>query len=174
MNEDQLYQMLMGEYNNSQPAQDYVSSASANINNLTRQRARKLMSQYSTTGMGRSGLGGAALNDIYSTAGQNLSQVAAQGEQMQQQARQNALHGLLGLYEFNQQNNPSFGQVLGGIGGSLAGSLLGPAGAAIGGGLGSKLAGLIGGNSQGSQGIPSDISSYAPMMPTPQLSNYGG
>ena len=144
MDENQLYQMLMGEYNNPQPAQDYISTASANINNLTRKRARNLMSQYSTTGMGRSGIEGAALNDVYSNAGQNLSQVAAQGEQMRAQERQNALHSLLGLYEFNQQNNPSFGQILGGIGGTLAGSLLGPVGAGIGGSIGRAIFGGVG------------------------------
>ena len=113
MNENDLYQMLMGEYNNPQPAQDYISTASANINNLTRKRARNLMSQYSTTGMGRSGIEGAALNDVYSNAGQNLSQVAAQGEQMRAQERMQALSKMLGLYEFNQSQQPNWGDVLG-------------------------------------------------------------
>lgn len=112
MDLDQIQSLLMGELNNNQPYKDYVSSASANINNLTRKRVRDLLSKYSTTGLGRSGISGAALNGVYSTAGQNLSNVAAQGATMQAQNRQQILSQMLGLAEY-QDSKPGFGSILG-------------------------------------------------------------
>ena len=143
MDESTIQQMLMSAYNND-PSKDYVSTATGSINDQTRKRVRDLLSKFSTTGMGRSGISGAATNDIYSNAGQQISQVGAQGEQMQAQNQQNILGKLLGLYEYQDQKT-SFGDVLGGMAGVFGGSLLGGAGGA----LGKGLAGLItGGNKQ--------------------------
>src|ERR1035437_3045856 len=110
--------MLLQEYGNNQPANDYVSSATAGINNQTRKRVKDLLGKFSTTGMGRSGISGAAQNDIYSNAGQNISQVNAQGEQMTQQNHMQTLSQLLGLAEYQDQK-PGFGDVLGAVGGKL-------------------------------------------------------
>ncbi len=51
MDYENIMNMLQGLYTKN-PAQNYVASASANINNLTRKRSKDLLSRYSTTGMG--------------------------------------------------------------------------------------------------------------------------
>jgi hypothetical protein len=89
--------------------------------------------------MGRSGLGGVQANNAYASGNQQLSQVAAQGEQINQQNRSDMLNQLLGLYKFNQ-SQPSLGSTLLGIGSDIAG---------FGGGAG--LAKLISGGGGGSQ-----------------------
>jgi hypothetical protein len=138
MEENQIYDMLMNEYNNSQPYMNYVTSATASINNNTRKRVRDLLSRYSTTGMGRSGISGSALNDIYSNAGESISSVGANAATMEAQNRQAILGKLLGLYQY-EDSKTGVGDVLGDIGGNLIGSVTGGFGSKI----GDKLAGLI-------------------------------
>lgn len=140
MDLDQIQNMLMSEYNNNSPANDYVSSATAGINNQTRKRVQDLLGKFSSTGMGRSGISGAAQSDIYSNAGQNISQVNATGEQMTQQNHMQVLSQLLGLSEY-QDAKPNFLDAIAGIGGKLGGSALGGVGSAA----GTKLSGLLGG-----------------------------
>jgi len=140
MDLDQIQNMLMSEYNNNSPANDYVSSATAGINNQTRKRVKDLLGKFSTTGMGRSGISGAAQNDIYSNAGQNISQVNAQGEEMTQRNHMQLLSQLLGLAEY-QDSKPGFGDVLGAVGGKLLGSATGGVGAGAGNYLSKQLFG---------------------------------
>jgi hypothetical protein len=138
MDESQVYDLLMSEYNNSQPYQDYTSTATASINNQTRKRVRDLLSKFSTTGMGRSGISGAAMNDIYSNAGESISSVGANAATMEAQNRQAILGKLLGLYEY-EDNKTNFGDVLGFVGGNLLGSATGGFGSK----LGNKLSDLL-------------------------------
>ena len=140
MDLDQIQNMMMSEYQNNQPANDYVSSATAGINNQTRKRVKDLLGKFSTTGMGRSGISGAAQNDIYSNAGQNISQVNAQGEEMTQRNHMQLLSQLLGLAEY-QDSKPGFGDVLGAVGGKLLGSATGGVGAGAGNYLSKQLFG---------------------------------
>jgi len=135
MDAGQLQQMLQSQYDNSTPVNDYISSASAGINNQTNKRVRDLMSRFSNTGMSRSGISGASLNDIYSNAGGQLSNVASQGEMMNMQNRSQILNQMLGLYKYQDQK-PTWGDVAGGVAGSLLGSATGGFGTAIGGALG--------------------------------------
>ena len=140
MDLDQIQNMLMSEYNNNSPANDYVSSATSGINNQTRKRVKDLLGKFSTTGMGRSGISGAAQNDIYSNAGQQISQVNAQGEQMTQQNHMQTLSQLLGLSEY-QDSKSGFGDILGAISGKLVGSATGGLGAGAGNYLSKQLFG---------------------------------
>ena len=140
MDLDQIQNMLMQEYGNNTAANDYVSSATAGINNQTRDRVKKLLSKFSTTNMGRSGISGAAQNDIYSNAGQQISQVNAQGEQMTQQNHMQTLSQLLGLSEY-QDSKSGFGDILGAISGKLVGSATGGLGAGAGNYLSKQLFG---------------------------------
>jgi len=138
MDLDQIQNMLMSEYNTNSPANDYVSSATAGINQQTRKRVQDLLGKFSSTGMGRSGISGAAENDIYSNAGQNISQVNAQGEEMTQNNHMQILSQLLGLEEYKDAK-PNFLDTIAGIGGKLGGSALGGVGSAA----GTKLSGLL-------------------------------
>jgi hypothetical protein len=138
MDLDQIQNMLMSEYNTNSPANDYVSSATAGINQQTRKRVQDLLGKFSSTGMGRSGISGAAENDIYSNAGQNISQVNAKGEEMTQNNHMQVLSQLLGLSEY-QDSKPGFGDVLGAVGGKLLGGATGGLGSALGGGLANLL-----------------------------------
>jgi hypothetical protein len=140
MDLDQIQNMLMSEYNTNSPANDYVSSATAGINQQTRKRVQDLLGKFSSTGMGRSGISGAAENDIYSNAGQNISQVNAKGEEMTQNNHMQVLSQLLGLGEY-EDAKPNFLDTIAGIGGKLGGSALGGVGSAA----GTKLSGLLGG-----------------------------
>lgn len=142
--------MLIEAYNNPAPFRNYVSTATTGINEQTRKRVRDLLGKFSTTGMGRSGISGAALGDIYSGAGQNISEVGARGATMEAQNRNQILNQLLGLAEYQDQK-VGFGDVLGFLGGELGGSVLGKVGGALGGkltdllGLGNKSQSNIGG-----------------------------
>lgn len=138
MNLDKIEQMLMQSMDNNQPYQDYMSTAVGGINNQTKKRIRALLSKFSNTGMARSGISGAAENDIYSNAGEQIQNVSAQGGLMQQQNRNQILAQLLGLAEY-QDSKPGFLDFLGGIGGNIVGSATGGLGTAI----GSKLAKLL-------------------------------
>lgn len=120
MDADQLYQLIMGQMNNNQAGNDYTATASANINNATNKNVKGLQSKFATTGLGRSGIGGAAINDAYATGNEGLSQAAAQGEQINQQNRSDMLNKLLGLYQFDQ-SQPNLGNTLLGIGSNIAG-----------------------------------------------------
>ena len=140
MDLDQIQNMLMQEYGNNTAANDYVSSATSGINNQTRKRVKDLLGKFSTTGMGRSGISGAAQNDIYSNAGQQISQVNAQGEQMTQQNHMQTLSQLLGLSEY-QDSKSGFGDILGAISGKLVGSATGGLGAGAGNYLSKQLFG---------------------------------
>ena len=133
-----IEQMLLSEYGNNTAANDYASSATAGINDLTRKRVKDLLGKFSTTGMGRSGISGAATNDVYSSAGQNISDVNARSEQMTQQNHMQVLSQLLGLSEY-QDSKPNFLDVLAGVGGKVGGSALGGVGAGAGNHLSSKL-----------------------------------
>ena len=138
--------MLMGDYNNSLPVQNYVSAASTGINNQTNKAIRDLWSRFATTGMSRSGIGGAAANQIYSGAGQNLSNVAAQGEVMQQQARENDINKLLGIAQY-EDSKPTFGDYIGSILGQVGGTALGALTGGLSTGLTGGLSSLLGGGS---------------------------
>jgi len=139
MSADDLYSLIMGQMNNNQPGNDYTATASANINNATNANVRNQQANLAASGMGRSGLGGVQANNAYASGNQQLSQVAAQGEQMNQQNRSDMLNQLLGLYK-SQQSQPSLTSTLLGVGGTVAGSFFGPVGAVVGSQLG-KLAG---------------------------------
>jgi hypothetical protein len=138
MDLNEIESMLMSAYGNDKPVQDYVSTATTGINNLTRKRVRDLLSKFSTTGMGRSGISGAAMNDIYSNAGESISEVGARGEEITANNRSRIIGQLLGLAEYQDQKT-NVGDVLGFLGGTLGGSILGP----VGGAIGSKLGKLI-------------------------------
>lgn len=123
MDYGQIMNMLQGLYSQN-PAQQYVSSASANINNLTRKRARDMLSRYAITGLGRSGVSGTALNDVYSSAGQELSDVAARGAEMDFNNKYNLINSMLQVQQLENQPSPwglLLGQLLSGglqLGGS--------------------------------------------------------
>lgn len=143
-----LYQ---SEYNNPTAGKEFVSSASSQIQNLTKKRVRDLLSKFSTTGMSRSGISGVAQNDIYSNAGEQLSGVAAQGAQMDENTRMKALQGMEGIAQYEDQK-PTFLDFLG----SMAGQVGGMAG-----GMGlSKLFGMGGGGQQ--RGDPLSFGYQAP------------
>ena len=125
--------------------QEFTSTATANINRLTNKRVRDLLSRFATTGLNRSGISGAALSDVYSTAGQNLSDVAARGAELDFQSRQAIINQLLGLEQLKFQREQAdfdIGDILGAVGGGFAGSVLGPVGA----GAGRKISDLLFGN----------------------------
>ena len=119
-----IMNMLQGLYAND-PSQAYVGSATAAINNQTKKRVKDLQSKFSTTGMSRSGISGAAENDIYSNAGQNLSEVNAKGEEMNMNNKMNILGMMDKTQELDDQASPW---------GSILGKILG-AGAQVGAGL---------------------------------------
>lgn len=131
----------MGELKNNTPTNTLISSGTRNINNLTRKRVNDLLSRLSTTGLGRSGISGAALNDIYSSAGDSLANVSAQGAQLQANQRSDLINKLLGLYKYQDQSSFDLGDILGTGLGLVAGSALGPIGAAAGGKLASSIFG---------------------------------
>ncbi len=133
----QLNSLLMGELNNNQPFQ---AGAQA-ITDQTNTRVQDFLSRLATTGLGRTGIGGAGLNQIYSNSGKQFGNLAASSAQN----RTNIISQLLGLHKFDkqfEQNKLGFGDVFGSILGLGAGSILGPAGGAI----GAKLGGLITGD----------------------------
>jgi hypothetical protein len=140
MDLDNIEQLMMNEYNNNNAANDYASSATAGINQQTRKRVKDLLGKFSSTGMGRSGISGAAESDIYSNSGQQISDVNARSEQMTQQNHMQVLSQLLGLGEY-EDAKPNFLDTIAGIGGKLGGSALGGVGSAA----GTKLSGLLGG-----------------------------
>jgi hypothetical protein len=140
MDLDNIEQLMMNEYNNNNAANDYASSATAGINQQTRKRVKDLLGKFSSTGMGRSGISGAAESDIYSNSGQQISDVNARSEQMTQQNHMQVLSQLLGLSEY-QDSKSGFGDVLGAVGGKLLGSATGGLGAGAGNYLSKQLFG---------------------------------
>ena len=80
------------------------------------------------------------VRELCSNAGQNISQVNAQGEEMTQNNHMQILSQLLGLEEYKDAK-PNFLDTIAGIGGKLGGSALGGVGSAA----GTKLSGLLGG-----------------------------
>ena len=129
----QLNSLLMGELNNNQPFQ---AGAQA-ITDQTNTRVQDFLSRLATTGLGRTGIGGAGLNQIYSNSGKQFGNLAASSAQN----RTNIISQLLGLHKF-EQNKLGFGDVFGSILGLGVGSILGPAGGVV----GKKLGGLITGD----------------------------
>jgi len=123
--------VLWQDYYSPGVGQDYTSSAGALINDLTSKRVKDLLSGYATSGLSRSGIQGAAVNNAYSQAGQQLSSVAAQGSQMDSNKRLQILRLLFGE-QAQQANQPGAGDFFGTLAGGLAGSFLGPIGAAAG------------------------------------------
>ena len=102
-----MIQNFLGQqYANPSGGKELVSSASTQINNLTRKRVRDLLSKFSTTGMGRSGISGAATNDIYSGAGENLASASAKGAELDQNTRMQAL-GEMGKIAEYQDSKPT-------------------------------------------------------------------
>ena len=108
--------------------------------------------------MSRSGISGVAQNDIYSNAGEQLSSVSAQGAQMDERTRMQALQGMEGIAQYEDQK-PTFLDFLG----SMAGQVGGMAG-----GMGlSKLFGMGGGGKESPikaldfAGSGQDFSNYA-------------
>jgi hypothetical protein len=134
MDLDQIQNMLSSQYNNNQPANDYVSGASAQINNLTRSRVKSMLSKYATTGMNRSGISGVALNDTYANADEQLSSVANQGAVMKQQNQMQALGQMSNIAEYQDQK-PGALDYLGSLGGQLIGTGLGSGVGTLGSGL---------------------------------------
>jgi len=135
MDANKIYNLIMGEYNNSTPYKDYMSAAIGGINRQTQKRANEMQSKYATTGMGRTGTSGAALSDIYSTGGESITSAAAQGATMQAQSRQNLINQLLGLYQTesaNEAQSSDWGDVLGSMAGLFGGATLGKLGSRFG------------------------------------------
>ena len=97
---------------NQNPSKNFVNNATAGINNLTGKRVQDMLSQYSTTGLGRSGIQGAALNDIYATAGDNISNIQAQGAQMDYNNKAELIRQMLQSYQIDQQPS-GWGEILG-------------------------------------------------------------
>ena len=120
----QQIQNILTSQLGSNPATDYVSSASANINNLTKKRVQDWLSKMSTTGMGRSGISAIGANEAYATGDQGLSDVAARGEQMDASYKQDIVSKLLNLGEYQDQK-PGLGDYLGSLAGQIAGTGLG-------------------------------------------------
>jgi hypothetical protein len=135
-----IEQLLMQNYNDNSAANDYASSATAGVNNQTRKRVKDLLGKFSSTGMGRSGISGAAQSDIYSNAGQNISDINTRSEQMTQQNHMQTLSQLLRLSEY-QDTKSGFGDILGAISGKLVGSATGGFGAGAGNYLSKQLFG---------------------------------
>ncbi len=117
MDAGRLYELMMNEYNNTGPIRDYTSSAIGGVNRLTNKRVRDLLSRYATTGMGRTGTSGAALSDVYSTAGRNITEATTQGALMEQQQRQRSIENLLNLYQF-EESQPGWEDMVGKLLGS--------------------------------------------------------
>jgi hypothetical protein len=144
MDANKIYNLIMGEYNNSTPYKDYMSAAIGGINRQTQKRANEMQSKYATTGMGRTGTSGAALSDIYSTGGESITSAAAQGATMQAQSRQNLINQLLGLYQTesaNEAQSSDWGDVLGSMAGLFGGATLGKLGSRLGSSLFKKSSG---------------------------------
>ena len=145
-----LENLLTGELDTSQ----MISSGSQQIGNLTSSRINRLLSKFATTGLGRTGIGGSALNNIYGQAGQSLTNL----ESGAASKRSDIIGKLMKLYEYKQTEKArkdsqiGFGDVVGGVLGLFGGSALGGLGA----GAGSKLTELLGlGGGGGSLHIPS-------------------
>jgi len=102
---------------------DFVSNASAQINRQTDRNVEDTLSRFSTTGLGRSGIGGAAVNDIYAGSADALTNVAAQGSQMDVQNKLAAINGMLQVKQLQDQPS-AWGQILGQLigGGAQVGS----------------------------------------------------
>ena len=146
-----IMNMLQGLYAND-PSQAYVGSATAAINNQTKKRVKDLQSKFSTTGMSRSGISGAAENDIYSNAGQNLSEVNAKGEEMNMNNKMNILGMMDKTQELDDQASP-WGGLLGKLlsGGAEIGAAALTGGASIPASLGANFA-MGGGNNYSNVG----------------------
>ena len=118
-------------YNQPGLAGDITSIASKGINDQTRTRVDDLLSRLATSGRDITGISGAALNNVYSNAGKQLTNASVQGANADRNMRLNILSQLLGL-QINEDNQPGFLDSLGGIVGSLAGGFGGSLGSKIG------------------------------------------
>ena len=103
---------------------DIISSASKNINDLTRKRISDLLSQLATSGLSRSGIGGVAVNDILSNANDALTNASVQGNLADRNYKLQILSKLLG-FQAQQDSNPGFFDFLGGLVGNAGGTLAG-------------------------------------------------
>lgn len=129
-----IQNLLQDQYNNVTPVKDFVSTASGNINKQTKKRVRDMNSKFANTGMGRSGISGVALNDIYSNSADSLQSVAAQGENMEQNYRTNLLGQMGSIAQYEDQKPTALdylGSLLGQAGGVGLGAISGGAGASL-------------------------------------------
>jgi len=107
-------------YNQPGLAGDITSVASRNINNQTNRRVEDLLSRFATSGMNRTGISGVALNDIYSNAGEQLTNASVQGANADRNYRYKILAKLLGLQMFEDNKPSPWGSVLGKLLGACA------------------------------------------------------
>jgi hypothetical protein len=122
---------LSYEYLNNQDGGKAFSMASKGINDQTRQQVQALLSHYATSGLSRSGIQGAALNNIYSTSENALGNAAVSADQAAANRRLQILQMLLGNKAY-QDSQPGFGDFLGSAFGTLTGALTGGIGTAVG------------------------------------------
>ena len=128
--------LLKGQLNNSTEFQ----AATRGIGNLTSQRVQDALSRLSTSGLGRTGISGSLLNNIYAKAGDSYANAASK----ESSRRTQIIHQLLGLQK-QEDSQFGIGDVFGSILGLGLGSVLGPLGA----GVGKKLSGLLTGSGGG-------------------------
>lgn len=120
-----LIQNWLGQqFMNPQGGSQLTSNASTQINNQTRGAITNLLSKFSTTGMGRSGISGAATNGIYSGAGEQLTNASAQGAQLDQNTKMQSL-GEMGQIAQYQDQKPGFMNFLGSLFGQAGGTATG-------------------------------------------------
>ena len=115
---------------NSGPWDQLLGNAKRKIGATTDRNVRNIRQNLAQSGF--RGVGANLINDAYRTESESVGDVSAQLAQQQMNYRQNAIQQLLGLKQMENQET-SFGDVLGGIlgmgAGALGGGYLGALGA---------------------------------------------
>lgn len=117
-------QLIRNEIDRFTDGGEALSVASTQISNLTRKRVRDLLSRFSTTGLSRTGITGAALSDVYAGANVALGSAAVKADELKSRRRMEMIQLLLGQQRFEDSQPSIWGNILGQLisGGAQVGS----------------------------------------------------
>lgn len=103
---------------------DAFNVASGAINDVTQKRVQDLLSRYSTSGLSRSGIQGAALNNVYANTDKALGSAAVQSKESMANRRARIIAMLLQNQQYEDSQPSAFGQIAGSLisGGAQVGS----------------------------------------------------
>jgi len=116
--------MLWRQYYNNDNGGGAFSMASKGINDQTNKAVTNLLSRFSNSGLSRSGIQGAALNNLYGQANNALGNTAVNADQAAQQRKLQILQMLFGEQRQQDSEPSAFGSILGSLisGGAQVGS----------------------------------------------------